>query len=121
VLLDVCGIRDDETNLRVTLAVVALNGRARPREPGIRDAFWAECRRQADGDDARLAALHEDPARFAALLADRIRLKADRYRSAMPPGSMLTPKALRDWWHDIENRDAGRLTADDLERLAGGS
>lgn len=124
-LLDVCGIDPSDANARAAQAAVYLNGRVvrGAREPGIRDAFWTECRRQAfqrvDGDD-RLAALHDDPARFSRLLADRITAKAAAYRRAFP-NATLSPKALRDWWFDIDAvPQTGRLSGDDLMRIANG-
>lgn len=131
VLAEVCGVA--EGSPRLVQAVVALNGRLHKTtgailEPGIRHLFWNECRQQAlAGADERpfpaqaradaeqrLRGLQGHPERFAELLAERIRKKADAYRRAMP-GAMLTPKALRDWWLDV-TAPAG-FNPDDASRL----
>lgn len=109
---------------RYPQAIVALNGRLHKTtgavlEKGIRHLYWGECHRHAlaavtPDEVLRLRELQGNPERFAVLLADRIRKKADTYRAAMP-GAALTPKALRDWWLDIEHQD--RAGDADLENL----
>lgn len=117
-LTEECGV--EQGSPRYPQAVVALNGRKTPkteqlRDPGVRHLFWRELLRWATEhpDDAhRLDELDEDPERFERALERGIRRKAALYRERMP-GAALTPKALRDWWLDVErlrDRDDGGLT-----------
>lgn len=110
-LVEVCGITSSQMNTRMGQAVTALNGRLDRRgdlvEPGLRHLYWDEVQAQAVdripdpvARESRLRAFQADPERFARLLADRIRNKADAYRANMP-GAILSPKSLRDWWYDI--------------------
>lgn len=123
VLLEVCSVANVPTNKRAITAAVALNGRlhrttGKLKTPGIRHAFWEECRAQAgetDDGEARLRALQDDPDRFAALLADRIRQKAATYKHRFP-NVTCSPEALLKWWHDVVAADAG-LTSDEIRRL----
>lgn len=121
-LCDACGI--DRASPRLAQAVVALNGRV-PKagelpEPGIRHLAWQEVERWAEAGAMpdRLDELREDPAAWMVGLATMIRRKAARYRVTMP-GAMLTPKALRDWWLDLERQGAGDggLSAEEIERF----
>lgn len=121
-IMDECGI--DRDSPRIGQAAVALNGRG--ADTGIRHAFWEECRRHAatlDNGDEALASMHAEPARFSSLLAARIHVKAATYRGKFP-NATLSPKALRDWWFDIEavkaNPRGQTATAAELDRLARG-
>jgi hypothetical protein len=122
-LADVCGIV--EGSPRYIQAVVALNGRLDKRgslkEPGIRHLFWRELLKWAEstGNEDRLSELDEDPERFERALERGIFRKAELYRARMP-GATLTPKALRDWWLDLERQPArrdGGLTPDEIEKF----
>ena len=89
VLLEECGVRDDERTRRQT--AIALNG--------IRALHQVELERagvQVDDVDAALVAA--------------IRRKAGLYATVMP-GAELTPMALHSYWLDVELRIAPTSTA----------
>ncbi len=119
----------DPASPRFPQAIVALNGRATPKtgvikEPGIRHLFWLELVRFAEARPAdaaaALAALSANQSeQFEIALARAIRVKAGMYREKFPRIT-LSPKALRDWWLDLENQAAGDsgLTPEQMERFA---
>lgn len=80
---------------------VALNGRG--AEQGIRALFWRELvlRAEAKGRTADLEQVRG--VRFERALAKAIRERAEMYPRKLPPGTMLTPTALRSWWSRIES------------------
>lgn len=117
----VCGI--DAKSPKMPHAVVALNGRG--QTAGIRDLYWEECRRASEsevGEEDVLARLHEDPALFAALLAQRIEAKANSLRARDPWRTTISLKLLREEWLDVElsqrGRSDGGVTGDELRRSA---
>lgn len=105
---------------RAQMAAVYLNGRK--GTPGIRAIFYAEARDYAERAGA------DELARFAEIavgepferaLAEAIRKKAGRFRERMPDVTM-GPKGLRDWWLDLAAHRTGRVTGDDIRRMATG-
>lgn len=97
---DTCGV--DERSPRLGQVAVALHGRGNRR--GIRQMFWEECLVQAEARGLWEVLYEMTPERFAELLVERIKGKAERYLERMPPGTSLTPTALNTWWLDIEKR-----------------
>lgn len=119
-LCRVCGIEDGSP--RLAEATTALNGRTRPREPGIRHFVWRDLRRYAiaHGREEELGRLlGENPDIFVGAVAKAIEKKAEIYRSTMH-GAILTPGALRKWWFDVDNLEAeGGMTGDEMRAFRG--
>lgn len=114
-LCQVCSV--DPEGPRMTLAIIALNGRG--KSVGIRQQFWIECRRFAEARHltGELSALQANPERFARLLADRIVSKAESLRRRDTWRTSLDPKTLREQWLDVEvSRDEGALSPEQIRR-----
>jgi hypothetical protein len=105
----------------MTQAVIALNGRG--KTVGIRDLFWVECRRFVElfpDELPGLERLHDEPGRYAAVLADRVRKKAAQLRARDPWRTSIDPKLLREQWLDLNlsGPAAGALSDDEVSRIA---
>lgn len=127
-LADECSI-DQKSPRRVEVGI-ALNGRQRHPEAGIRSLFFGELEQWAGDPETaegreRLYNVHQalisDPTRFEHAVARAIHEKAAKYRGRMPDDAFITPTALAKWWLDLERMGerSGGLTVSDMLRFDG--
>lgn len=103
-LIAACAI--DGASPRANLAAIYLNGSAKKSIVGIRQLYWLEATRYATstGRLDELAAFSS--AEVEHHLASAIVRKSNLYRQRMA-GTTMGPKALHDWWLDLEKAQAG--------------